>query len=343
MKPLQFQIGPVTVSPPLLSAPMAGWTTYPFRQILRILGGVGLITTEMVSARSFVYLDAAGSEHPARLWGVADEARPLSVQIWDNLPETLAETAEKLVRDYRVSVIDINFGCPARKIAKNSASGSFLLRDPSKVGDLVGMVARRIAPVPVTAKIRLGLTDDTINAIDVAQAVEGANGAALTVHGRTASQMYRGEANWDEIAKVKGALRRIPLIGNGDIKTPEEGIRRFLDYPVDGIMIGRGGAVSPWIFRQIAEGLHGRPIPPAPGLEEQKRLLLTHFRLVLDRFGEERGVLAMRKWACDWSRSRRGGRHFRAKISLVKDPQEFLAAVEEFYDESSETPPPENS
>lgn len=332
-KPLSFKIGNVTVSPPLLSAPMAGFTTYPFRQMLRMFGGVGLITTEMVSARSFVYMDAAGADHPSRLWGVSDEERPLAVQIWDNLPETLAETAEKLVRDYRVSVIDINFGCPAKRIAKNSASGSSLLRDPAKVGDLVGMVARRIAPVPVTAKIRLGLTADSINAMDVAEAVEGGGGAALTVHGRTAAAMYRGEADWGEISRIKPRLKTIPLIGNGDITTPEEGIRRWTDFPVDGIMIGRGATRSPWIFRQIAAGLAGREIPPPPDLREQSRLLMTHFDLVLDRFGEERGVILMRKWACDWSRGRGGGRNFRAAVSLVKTASQFRKIVREYFPE----------
>ena len=322
-KPLAFQIGDVTVTPPLLSAPMAGFTTYPFRRMLRLFGGVGLIATEMVSARSFVYLDAAGSEHPSRLWGVAEEDRPLAVQIWDNLPETLAATAKRLVDDYRVSVIDINFGCPAKRIAKYSASGSFLLRDPEKVGNLVQMVAETIAPIPVTAKIRLGLTAESINAAEVAQAVEEAGGAALTVHGRTAAAMYRGEADWDEIAKIKPFLKKIPLIGNGDIRTPEEGIRRFRDYPVDGIMIGRGATAHPWIFHQIAEGLAGRPIPSPPTESEQARLLMTHFELVLDRFGEERGVILMRKWACDWSRGRPGGRGFRAEVSAVKTAEEF--------------------
>lgn len=324
-------IGGVPIDPPLLSAPMAGFTTAPFRTLLRHFGGVGLITTEMVSARSFVYMDAAGDGHPERLRGVAEETRPLAVQIWDNLPETLEETAERLVNEYKVTIIDINFGCPAKRIAKNSASGSFLLRDPAKVGDLVGRVARRVAPTPVTAKIRLGLTADSINAGDVAQAVECAGGAALTVHGRTAAQMYRGDADWDAIAQVKTYLKKIPLIGNGDITTAEEGIKRLREYPVDGIMIGRGATARPWIFKQIAEGLAGRSIPPDPSPQEQRDLLMRHFSLVLEQYGEEKGVVLMRKWACDWSRGRSGGRAFRAAVSTVKTAEAFRTMVEKAF------------
>ena len=296
----RLSIGPVAVDPPLLSAPMAGYTTAPLRALFRYFGGVGLIATEMVSARSFVYMDAAG---------------------------------------YRVSVIDINFGCPAKRIAGSSASGSYLLRDPQKVGDLVGRVARRIAPTPATAKIRLGLTADSINAADVAQAVEGAGGAALTVHGRTAAQMYRGKADWDAIARVKDSLKKIPLIGNGDITTPEEGIARLRDWPVDGIMIGRAAAAHPWIFHQIAEGLAGRPIPPAPTVSRQRELLLRHFDLVLERFGEEKGTILMRKWACDWSRGRFGGRTFRAEVSAVKDAASFRTLVDRFFSEQETAEP----
>ena len=260
-------IGPVKVSPPVLSAPMAGYTNYAYRELLRFLGGVGLIATEMVSARAFVHMGERGEGEPARLWGVADEPKPLSVQIWDNSPDTLEELARRLAREYRASVVDLNFGCPAPAIAKRSASGSYLLRDPEKVGELVERVARACAPTPTTAKIRLGLTVDTINAIDVAQAVECAGGAALTIHGRTASQMYRGRADWDEIGKVKNALRSIPLIGNGDISGVEEAIDRLSQYPVDGIMIGRAGLDRPWLFRQISQALRGETPDPEPTID----------------------------------------------------------------------------
>lgn len=310
---------------------MAGYTNYAHRELLRFLGGVGLITTEMVSARAFVCMEARGDDEPARLWGVRDEPRPLSVQIWDNCPETLEELAGRLATEFAVSVVDLNFGCPAPAIAKRSASGSYLLRDPEKVGALVERVAKACAPVPATAKIRLGLTADTINAVDVAQAVENAGGAALTVHGRTARQMYSGSANWDEIAKIKSVLKKIPLIGNGDIKTPQEAVERLENYPVDGIMIGRAGLDKPWIFRQVAQLLRGETPEPDPTLREQRDLLLKHYSLVVDRFGKERAVVLMRKYACHYSKGRPGGRNFRDKIGRVSTEEEFLAVVRDEF------------
>jgi len=324
-------IGNVVVSPPVLSAPMAGYTNFAHRELLRYLGGVGLIATEMVSARAFVCMEARGDGEPPRLWGVAEEPRPLAVQIWDNTPETLEELARRLAKELNVSVVDLNFGCPAPAIAKRSASGSYLLRDPAKVGELVGRVARICAPTPVTAKIRLGLTADSINAVDVAQAVEEAGGAALTVHGRTAKQMYSGFADWDEIAKIKGVLRKIPLIGNGDIKTPSEAVERLQNYPVDGIMIGRAGLDKPWIFRQIAQLLNGETSEPDPTLRQQRDLLLKHYSLVVDRFGRERAVVMMRKIACHYSKGRPGGRNFRDKIARVATEEEFLATVRDAF------------
>jgi tRNA-dihydrouridine synthase B len=265
------------------------------------------------------------------LWGIRDEARPLAVQIWDNQPETLAYFAEMLARDYRPSVIDLNFGCPAPAIAKNSASGSWLLKTPDKVGAIIEQVVRAATPIPGTAKIRLGWTRDTINAIDVAQAIESAGGAALTVHGRTAQDMYHGTANWDEIARVKPYLKRIPLIGNGDITTPEQAVERLRRYPVDGIMIGRAGLEKPWMFRQIAQLLAGESPPPDPTLAEQRDLLLRHFDLVRQQVGTDKAVILMRKYAPCYSKGKQGARRFRTAVCAVKTESEFRQVVGELF------------
>ncbi|MCL2118480.1 MAG: tRNA dihydrouridine synthase DusB [Planctomycetaceae bacterium] len=328
---MSLQIGSVTVDPPVLSAPMAGFTNLAYREILRLFGGVGLIATEMVSARSFVYKEAHSEDAPSRLWGIRGEARPLAVQIWDNQPETLAYFAEMLARDYQPSVIDLNFGCPAPAIAKNSASGSWLLKTPDKVGDIVGQVVRAAAPIPVTAKIRLGWTHDTINARDVAQAVESAGGAALTVHGRTAQDMYRGTANWDEIARIKPRLRRIPLIGNGDITTSEQAVEYLQRYPVDGVMIGRAGLEKPWLFRQIAELLTGGSMSPEPTPVEQRNLLLRHFDLVCRQVGTDKAVILMRKYAPCYAKGKPGARQFRTAICAVKTETEFRQVVSQWF------------
>ena len=206
----RFWIGPLKVDPPILQAPMAGYTNYAFRQIVREFGGAGLLATEMVNAKGFVWLAEQEAEHPDRLWGVKEEPRPLAVQIWDNDPATLAKVGARLAHEYQVSVVDINFGCPVRDVVQKAHSGSYLLREPERMGAIIEQVVAACAPTPVTAKIRLGCTRDQINAIDIAQVVEGAGAAALTVHGRTAADMFRGSADWDRIAAIKPHLKTNP-------------------------------------------------------------------------------------------------------------------------------------
>ena len=327
----------------LLSAPMAGYTNYAHRTLLRMLGGVDLIATEMVSARSFVEVESRGLAHPSRLWGVREETQPLSVQIWDNDPNTLSEFAHRLACEFRVAVIDINFGCPAKQIAGRSASGSFLLQFPEKIGDLVAQVVRAVKsgtvnagnshdhPVLVTAKIRLGRTRDTINAIDVAQAVEAAGAAGLTVHGRTAADMSRGQADWTEIAKIKPHINKMRLIGNGDIRTVEDALFRLRNYPVDGIMVGRGGIERPWLFRQIKQALRGEEIDPEPNSRDIRNLIHQHFSLLKQQFDDQIALILIRKTVCHYASGRTGVRVFRNEISQAKTEAEFFEFVNRFF------------
>ncbi len=329
VKPLR--IGDVVVDPPILQAPMAGFTNYAFRQIVREYGGSGLQATEMVNARGFVWLDENEAEHPDRLWGVKDEARPLAVQIWDNQPETMAKVGHRLAKDYRVSVVDINFGCPVKQVTERAKSGSYLLRVPDQMGRIIEEVVRACAPTPVTAKIRLGCTRDQINAIDIAQVVEGAGAAALTVHGRTAQDMFRGHADWDHISAIKPYLKKIPLIGNGDLDSAQKVVDAFRRYDIDGVMIARACLGRPWLFAQAAAALKGEPVPPDPTLEEQKQCLLRHFDLISDRFGEDKGAHLMRRYACCYAQGRHGARHFRTHVARVSTAEEFHSVVEEYF------------
>jgi tRNA-dihydrouridine synthase B len=326
-----LKIGPVVVDPPLLQAPMAGFTNYAYRQVVRELGGVGLQATEMVCARGFLWLDRQEHELPDRLWGVRDEPRPLAVQIWDNDPETLAAVGAKLAHQLGVSVVDINFGCPVKQVTEKAHSGSYLLRAPDRVGAIVERVVAACRPTPVTAKIRLGCTRDTINAIDVAQVVESAGAAALTVHGRTAQDFFQGTADWERIAQIKPHLRHIPLIGNGDLDSPQAVVDAFRRWPVDGVMIARAALGRPWLFRQCRAALRGEPIPPEPTLDEQRALMLHHYELVCRRFGIQRGTLLMRKFACCYAQGRPGAREFRACVSQAATREAFLAAVAEHF------------
>jgi tRNA-dihydrouridine synthase B len=327
-----LRIGPLVVDPPLLQAPMAGFTNYAYRQVVREFGGVGLQATEMVSARGFVWMGQKEEpEAPDRLWGVADEPRPLAVQMWDNDPETLAAVGRRLATEYRVSVVDINFGCPVKDVAAKAHSGSYLLRDPERVGRIVERVVDACRPTPVTAKIRLGCTRDTITAIEIATTIESAGAAALTVHGRTAQDFFKGNADWDRIASIKPHLNRMPLIGNGDLDSPDAVVAAFERYNVDGVMIARAALGRPWLFRQSAAALRGEPIPADPTPAEEQELLLHHFRLVCHRFGDERGTLLMRKFACCYAQGRRGARDFRANVARVCTPPEFIKAVQRYF------------
>lgn len=334
-----LHIGPVVVDPPVLQAPMAGFTNYAFRQIVREFGGAGLLATEMVSARGFSWLAENGEEHPDRLWGVADESRPLAVQMWDNDPETLAEVGRILARDLRVSVVDINFGCPVRQVTERAHSGSYLLKTPERVGQIVERVAAACRPTPVTAKIRLGCSLDQITSVDVAQAVEAAGAAALTVHGRVAKQFFSGRANWDAIAAIKPHLRTMPLIGNGDLQTAEAVVEAFRRWPVDGVMIARACLVRPWLFSQAAAALRGRPIPADPDPLAQRDLLLHHYDLIVERFGVEKGTVLMRKYACCYAQGRRGARKFRTLVAQVDSPEQFLEIVREYFPVDDAEPP----
>lgn len=323
----RLMLGPVPIEPPLFQAPMAGFTNYAYRQMVRQFGGVGLLATEMVCARSFVWQDARPAAPPERLWGVLDEPRPLAVQIWDNDPQVLAQAGARLAEEFRVSVVDLNFGCPVPRVAQRAQSGSYLLKDPERVGRLVECVVRACHPTPVTAKIRLGCRPDQLTGGQVAEAVEQAGGAALTVHGRTAQELFRGQADWEQIAAVKSHLRRIPLIGNGDLDSPAKAVAAFRQYPVDGLMIGRAALGRPWLFRQIQAALQGQDVPEEPAPTQQRLLLLQHFERVLQRFGSEKGTMLMRKYACCYAQGLPGARHFRGQVARVDSPDQFRQVV----------------
>ena len=329
--PAPLRIGPLLVDPPVLQAPMAGFTNYAYRQVVREYGGAGLQATEMVNARGFVWMDREKAEHPDRLWGVRDEPRPLAVQIWDNDPAMLAAVGERLAHEYKVSVVDINFGCPVKQVTEKAQSGSYLLKTPERMGQIIERVVAACDPVPVTAKIRLGCTRDAINAIEVAQVVESAGAAALTVHGRTAQDFFRGQADWDRIAEIKPHLKRIPLIGNGDLDSAESVVDAFRRYGVDGVMIARAALGRPWLFHQARCALRGEPIPPDPTLEEQRQCLLHHYELVAARFGEAKGTQLMRKYACCYAQGRPGARVFRTHAAKVSTADEFREVVERYF------------
>ena len=317
-----LQIGSVALAVPVLSAPIAGFTDLIFRGILRDLGGCGLIYTEMVHAGGWI----DGSMPPGRLRGVEAEPRPLGVQLWDREPPMIEEAARRLA-DLRVSVIDLNFGCPKKRIMGKHACGATLLRDPATVGKLVAAAVRGAGNVPVTAKIRLGVSLEQATAPEVARSAEANGAAAITVHGRTADQHYGVPVHLGRIADVVRAVK-IPVIANGDIHDATSARRTLDETGAAGVMVAREALTRPWVFREIAAALRGEPIPEAPALAEQRQLLLRHHAAMVALEGDRWGTILMRKFAVRYLSGVPGARPFRDRIARAANGEEFRAEVE---------------
>lgn len=322
---MALRIGPVSLAHPVLSAPIAGFTDRIFRDIVREFGGCGLIYTEMVSAGGWVQ----GNIPPDRLDRVEDEARPLGVQLWDREEAPLEEAARRLV-DLGITVIDLNFGCPKKRIMGTHAAGATLLRDPATVGRLVAATRRGAGEVPVTAKIRLGPTVHTRTAPAVARAAADNGAAAVTVHGRTAGDGYGVPCNREMIAEVVASVD-VPVIANGDVHDATSAVETMRQTGAAAVMVARGCLTRPWVFREIAAALAGEPVPAPPAYLEQRALLLRHHAAMVEREGERFGTVAMRKFAVRYLTGTPGARVFRDHITRAETPAEFREVVERFF------------
>lgn len=248
-----MKIGNLTFENNIFLAPMAGVTDISFRGLCKEMG-CGLVYTEMVSAKALYY----GSENTQTLLRIADEEKPVAAQIFGREPDVMARICEEYLNNREdICIIDINMGCPAPKIVKNG-EGSALMKEPELAYDIVRTI-KKVSTKPVTVKFRKGFDEDNINAVEFAKGMEQAGADAIAVHGRTRKQMYQGKADWDIIKRVKDSVS-IPVIGNGDVFSPEDAIRMKRTTNCDGIMIARGSQGNPWIFRQINNLLNGEVI-----------------------------------------------------------------------------------
>lgn len=320
-----LRLGPLTLESPVLAAPIAGFTDLVFRSIVREHGGCGLIFTEMVSAGGWI----VGNIPPERLRGVAEEERPLGVQLWDREPAMVEEAARRLV-DYGVSLIDLNFGCPKKRIMGKQGAGAKLMRDPATVGRMVEATVRGAGSIPVTAKMRLGPSCDALTAPAVAQAAESAGAVAVTVHGRTAKDSYAVGVDFDRLAEVVHAVS-IPVIANGDVDGPLAAINMFERTGAAGVMVARAALSRPWIFRDITRALAGEQVPAAPSLAEQRAQLLRHHERLVSAQGDPWGTVLMRKFACRYLSGVPGAREFRAAISRAADAADFRNIVDALF------------
>ena len=327
-----MKIGPYILKNNLLLAPMAGVTDRPFRQLCRRLGA-GMAVSEMVSANAVAVGNPTGR---AKAWRRADHAgedEPRSVQIVGTDPERMALAAQQSVAR-GAQLIDINMGCPAKKIC-NVMAGSALLRDEALVGRILDAVVRR-AGAPVTLKIRTGWDRQSRNAARIARIAEAAGIQALTIHGRTRADLFAGEAEYDTIAAVK-AVTRIPVIANGDIDSPDKAAAVLRRCGADALMIGRAAQGNPWIFREVAHFLaQGVRLAP-PAMAEVRDTLLDHLENLYEFYGEQVGVRIARKHIAWYSKGCRGGGQFRAGINRATTRAEQIDQVRRFFGEAADS------
>ncbi len=317
-----MRIGQCQLKNNLVVAPMAGVTDRPFRQLCKSMGA-GMAVSEMVASNSLLW----GSKKTRRRASHEGEVEPVAVQIAGADPRMLAEAARYNV-DQGAQIIDINMGCPAKKVC-NVMAGSALLKDEPLVGRILDAVVAA-AEVPVTLKIRTGWDREHRNALAVARIAEEAGIKALAIHGRTRACGFAGEAEYDTIAAVKAAVK-IPVIANGDISTPEK-VRRVLDYTgADAVMIGRAAQGRPWMFREIEHYLKtGEPLPP-PSVEEIHRVLIAHLRELYEFYGEPTGVRVARKHISWYTKGLAGSAAFRHAMNRIESAAGQLTAVDGFF------------
>ena len=317
-----MHIGPFQLKNNLIVAPMAGVTDRPFRQLCKSMGA-GMAVSEMVASNSLLW----GSVKTRRRANHEGEVDPISVQIAGADPRMLAEAARYNV-DEGAQIIDINMGCPAKKVC-NVMAGSALLKDEPLVGRILEAVVGAV-DVPVTLKIRTGWDCDHRNAVAVARVAERAGVKALAIHGRTRACGFSGQAEYDTIAAVKVAVG-IPVIANGDIGTPEK-VKEVLDYTgADAVMIGRAAQGRPWMFREIQHYLQTGSALPPPEVEEIHRVLIAHLNELYQFYGEYTGVRVARKHISWYSKGLAGSAAFRHALNRLETSAEQLAAVDAFF------------
>jgi tRNA-dihydrouridine synthase B len=332
--PCELYIGGVRISPNLVLAPMAGVTDSSFRRLIKGLGGVGLIVTEFISVEGLT----RGSLRSNQMMRFLPEERPLSVQIFGYDEERMAAAAE-IIEEVGADIVDINCGCPAKKVVRGGG-GSSLLRDLPQLEKILRRV-RRAVSIPLTMKIRTGWDDSSINAVEVARIIEGSGGDMVAIHGRTRMQGYSGHANWDTIGAVKRAVS-IPVIGCGDVTAPEHALRRFSETGVDAVMIGRGAIANPWIFRQTSELIQGLT-PYQPPLAEKRDVLRRYYDLMRGEL-PERALSGKLKQMCGYfTHGLQGGARLRERVFRSQSIEEIFDRVDEYFESMIERGVPPDS
>jgi tRNA-dihydrouridine synthase B len=334
-----MRIGSIQLESNLFLSPLAGYTNLPFRLALREIGGVAFVTTDLVSARSLL------EDNPValKLSHTCPEDQPMAVQLFGSIPEEMRDAAVK-AQEMGASAVDVNMGCPVPKVCR-VGGGSAMMTELGKTADLIRQMVEAVR-IPVTAKMRLGWDEQNITAPDLARTLEEAGAAAVFVHGRTREQGFTGRVNLAGIRAVVAAVKTIPVIGNGDVTTPEAARVMLAETGCAGVSIGRGAFYNPWIFRQTRHYLATGELLPEATFEERKAVMCRHLDLMANFFGESRGCKMFRRVAKSYSRRFGPSKFFNRGISGVSTREDFrnlLAGYTEwraqFLDERGELLP----
>lgn len=317
-----MRIGNVVLENNIILAPMAGVTDLPFRLLCKEQG-VGMTCTEMVSAKAISF----HNKNTESLLEISEKERPVSLQLFGSDPDIISEVAS-YIEERPFDILDINMGCPVPKVAGNG-EGSALMQNPKLVGEIIYKTARAIKK-PVTIKIRKGFSEKNVNAVEIAKIAEANGAAAIAVHGRTREQYYSGKADWDIIRQVKEAVK-IPVIGNGDVDSPQKAKELLEQTGCDGIMVGRGARGNPWIFREIKAYLEKGELIPRPSKDEIKSMMLRHARMQIEYKGTYTGIREMRKHISWYTAGFPGSAKLRGAINLVETYEELEQLLEQRF------------
>lgn len=318
-----MKIGNLELKNNIFLAPMAGVTDQPFRILCREQG-CALVYSEMVSAKGIMY----NNENTTDMLQIHPSERPTALQLFGSDPEILANMAKK-IENCPIDIIDINMGCPAPKIVKNG-EGSALMKNPKLIGQIVKAVSSAIEK-PLTIKIRKGFDENCLNALEVAQIAEENGAAAVAVHGRTREQYYSGVADWEIIRQIKEKLT-IPVIGNGDVNSPQKAKEMFEQTGCDAIMIGRAAQGNPWIFSSVLHYLQTGEILPEPTIQDKVNTILRHCKMLIDFKGEYIGIREMRKHVAWYTKGLPNSAEFRVKVNYAQTLAEMEELLKEMLD-----------
>jgi len=328
----RLRIGPLSVWPPVVLAPMAGVTNPPFRTLCR-RSGAGLYVSEMITARALV----EGNRKTLLLASFGPEEETRSLQLYGVDPHHVGEAVRLLVGEERIDHLDMNFGCPVRKVTSKGGGAAIPLKR-HLLRAIVRAAVAAAGKVPVTIKFRKGIDDGHLTYLEAGRIAEEEGCAAVSLHARTAAQLYDGEADWDAIGRLKAAVRLIPVLGNGDIWEAEDALRMMRSTGCDGVVVGRGCLGRPWLFGDLAAVFEGREPPNPPGFGAVVDTMLEHARLLVAWLGEEGAMRAFRKHSSWYTKGFRGGAPLRQTLMQVRTLSE-LAAVLATVDRSQPFPP----